>query len=267
MRDRPRATAAGGGRWRTPALVAGSLLVHVAVLGLLGLRVVQLELPAAERVMLVELEPRPLLPGEALRVPRPAPSPAEARPAAGAATTSPAAADRPGTAETVLEAPVPRLASPVPGAPAPPAEIDAWRVRPRTLGDRIGQGLRTRGPGCAVRDGLTSAERTVCDERAAARVGPTITGSGDPGRDARFAAEGARALARYEARRRPLSGGVGVVGPGDCPGSNFGTGCAGAHLTPEMRHGASTTHNGAQLQNRPGLSARLGGLTVRPPDD
>ena len=44
-----------------------------------------------------------------------------------------------------------------------------------------------------------------------------------------FAREGARRLAEWEARRRPLSGGVGVVGPADCVGSNFGTGCAGAH--------------------------------------
>lgn len=254
--------ATGGGRWRTPALVAASVAVHLVVLGLLGLRAVRLELPAAERVMLVELEPRPLLAGEALRVPRPVPSPAEARPAAGAATTSAAAIDR---QRTAIDAPVPRLASPVPGAPAPPADVDPWRVRPRTLGERIGQGLRTRGPGCAVRDQLTRAEQAVCDERAAARVGPTITGTGDPERDSRFAAEGARALARYEARRRPLSGGVGVVGPGDCPGSNLGTGCAGAHLAPEMRHGASTIHNGAQQQDRSGFSARVGGLEVRPP--
>lgn len=239
MRAGTGAAAASGGRWRTPALVAGSLVVHLAVLGLLGLRAVRLELPASGRVILVELEPRPLLPGETLRLPRPAPSPPDARPAPRAATASPAVADRRETAETIRDAPVPRLASPVPGAPAPPADVDAWRVRPRSLGERIGQGLRTRGPGCAIRNELTAAEQAVCDERAAARIGPTITGTGDPARDARFAAEGARALARYEARRRPLSGGVGVVGPADCVGSNFGTGCAGAHLDPSLRPDAS----------------------------
>ena len=228
--------ATAGGQWRTPGLIAASVAVHLVVLGLLGQRAVRLELPAPERVMLLELEPRPLLAGEALRIPRPAPSRPEARPAAGAPTTFPAAVDR---EQRPVDAPVPRLASPVAGAPAPPADVDRWQVRPRTLGERIGQGLRTRGPGCAVRDQLTTAEQQVCDERAAARVGPVITGTGDPERDSRFAAEGARALARYEARRRQLSGGVGVVGPADCAGSNFGTGCAGAHLDPSLRPDAT----------------------------
>ncbi|SFS90426.1 hypothetical protein [Brevundimonas viscosa] len=238
MRAGTGAAAASGGRWRTPALVAGSLVVHLAVLGLLGLRAVRLDLPAVERVMLVELEPRPLLPGEALRVPRPTPAPSDPRQAARSEPSS-STADRREASETAPVAPVPRLAAPVPGAPATPADVDAWQVRPRTLGDRIGQALRTRTPGCAVRDALTAAEQAVCDERAAARTGPAITGTGDPARDARFAAEGARALARYEARRRPLSGGVGVVGPADCVGSNFGTGCAGAHLDPSLRPDAT----------------------------
>lgn len=239
MHAATRQTAGGAARWRTPALVAASVTVHLVVLALLGLRAVRLELPAAERVMLVELEPRPLLPGETPRVPRPAPAPTDARPAAAAAADSPAAAQQREPADTVVDAPAPRLAAPVAGAPAPPADVDPWQVRPRTLGERIGQGLRTRTPGCAVRDALTTAEQAVCDERAAARSGPAITGTGDPERDARFAAEGARALARYEARRRPLSGGVGVVGPADCIGSNFGAGCAGAHLDPSLRPDAT----------------------------
>ena len=47
-------------------------------------------------------------------------------------------------------------------------------------------------------------------------------------------------MQRYEAQRRPLSGGVGVMPPQECPGSNFGVGCAGAHLDPSMRQGATT---------------------------
>lgn len=234
-----REAAKGLGRGRGPALAAVSIAVHLAVLGLLGLRAVRLDVPVAERVMLIELEPRPLLPGEALRPARPVLAPSDARPAAGAATASPAPADRREAADARPDAPVPRLAAPVPDALAPPADVDPWRVRPRTLGDRIGQGLRTRGPGCAFRGELTAAEQAVCDERAAARTGPAITGTGNPARDSRFAAEGARALARYEARRRPLSGGVGVVGPADCAGSNFGTGCAGAHLDPSLRPDAT----------------------------
>ena len=46
------------------------------------------------------------------------------------------------------------------------------------------------------------------------------------------------------AQRAPLSGGTGVVGPGDCPGSNLGMGCAGAHLRDvpgvDVRQGAET---------------------------
>lgn len=239
---RQRATGAIGRRWRTPALVAGSLLVHIAVLGLLGLRAVRPDLPASAPVILVQLEPRPLLPGEAPRLPQAPPSSRDI-PAAGAATATPAPTPAPtprdDAAETPVDAPVPRLASPLPSAPARPADVDPWRVRSRTLGERIGQGLRTRTPGCAIRDALTAAEQAVCDERAAARVGPPLTGTGDPQRDARFAAEGARALAAYEARRRPLSAGVGVVGPADCVGSNFGTGCAGAHLDPSLRPDAT----------------------------
>lgn len=233
MRGLAAIGATTGGRWRTPALVAGSLAVHLLVLGLLGLRAVHLELPPAERIIQLQLEPRPLLPGEAVRTPRPLPSPAETRrPAAGGAA---APATRPEELRTPVEAPVPRLAAPTPDAPPPPADIDPWRVRPRTLADRVGQGLRNGLPGCAFRGQLTAAQQAVCDERAAARPAPDITGSGNPERDARFAAEGARALARYEARRRPLAGGVGVVGPQDGPGSNFGMGVAGAHLDPSLR--------------------------------
>jgi hypothetical protein len=234
MRGPAGIQATGGRRWRTPALVAGSLAVHLLVLGLLGLRAVRLDLPPAERIIQLQLEPRPLLPGETVRTPRPLPSPAAAaRPAAGRAGPPPPA--RPEDEEPAVETPAPRLAAPAPGAPPPPADVDPWRVRPRTLGDRIGQGLRNGLPGCAFRGELTAAQQAVCDQRAAARPAPDITGSGNPERDAGFAAEGARALARYEARRRPLSGGVGVVGPQDGPGSNFGMGVAGAHLDPSLR--------------------------------
>ncbi|WP_284222997.1 hypothetical protein, partial [Brevundimonas denitrificans] len=63
---------------------------------------------------------------------------------------------------------------------------------------------------------------------AAAR--PIDDSAGSP-----FAAEGARRLAQYEARRRPLAGGTGNVGPQDGVGSNFGIGVAGAHLDPSFR--------------------------------
>ena len=76
-----------------------------------------------------------------------------------------------------------------------------------------------------------------------------INGTGNAARDGRFAREGAREMQRYEAQRRPLSGGAGVMPPQECPGSNFGVGCAGAHLDPSMRQGATT--NVRQDSNKP----------------
>ncbi len=102
---------------------------------------------------------------------------------------------------------------------------------------------------------LSPGEQALCDERfneAAGRAGPlgprTLT-PGEARREAQFARDGARALAQYEARRAPLAGGVGIVGPGDCPGSNLGVGCAGAHLDPAMRQGATTVGNPGMRSN------------------
>ena len=250
-------------RWRKPAIVAASVLAHAGVFAFLGLRALEIDLPlvdAPEPVIYVQIEPRPLLPGEVARVQAPPETPDETAPAPPGAPT----ADRdlpfraPSEEDDRPSTPTPRIGTPAPGAPAPPAEVGAWAVRPETLGDRVGRGLRASSVGCASPELLTMAERAVCDEdfgRAAALARP-IEGTGNPERDAAFAREGARRLAEYEARRRPLSGGAGVVGPGDCPGSNFGTGCAGAHLDPQMRQGATTTHNPGQ--SRSGFSFRIG---------
>jgi len=135
-----------------------------------------------------------------------------------------------------------------PEAPAGVAVPRDWTVQREATGDRMARALRNSGVGCRLRrETLTAAERAACDEAfgtAAARAAP-ITGSGDARRDARFAAEGARALAQYEARRAPLSGGVGVSGASaDCVGSNLRGTCAGAHLGDvpgvDMRQGATT---------------------------
>ena len=69
---------------------------------------------------------------------------------------------------------------------------------------------------------LTPEQQAVCDERFAQRAAaaPPINGSGDPRRDARFARQGARALAAYEERRetraseRPVCEKSGPIG--DC---------------------------------------------------
>ena len=230
--------------WRKPAIVALSVGLHALVLGLIGLRSFGLETLAgsAERVVYVEIEPRPLLAGEVSRV-RPPPeqpeTPPQVLPDSGAPTV------RTDPLQRLLDdedTPTPRLAAP--GAPAPPADVGTapWRVRPETPGDRVGRGLRTSPVGCASPGLLTEAERAICDDRLGERAAAAapIEGTGNPGRDARFAREGARALAEYEARRRPLSGGTGNVGVQEGPGSNFGIGVAGAHLDPALRPDSTT---------------------------
>jgi len=234
------------GRGRKPAIVILSVGVHALVLGLIGLRAIGLDAPVGpvERTIYVEIEPRPLLPGEVARVRAPPDrpdAPSEALPDAGAQTVRTEPFRRPEDEEDGL-APSPRGIAP--GAPAPPADIGTapWQVRPETMGARVGRGLRTRPVGCASPGLLSPAEREICDDRFADRAANAapIEGSGNPERDARFAREGARALAQYEERRRPLSGGVGVVGPQDGPGSNFGMGVAGAHLDPSLRPDSTT---------------------------
>jgi len=86
---------------------------------------------------------------------------------------------------------------------------------------------------------LNPGEQALCDDRfnaAAGRAGPlgprTLNAS-EARREAGFARDGAQALAEYEARRRPLSGGVGIVmSSPDCVGGNLRSTCAGAHLRP-----------------------------------
>lgn len=231
---------ARAGRWRKPAIVAASVLGHIALFSYLGLRSMGLGLPAMdadpEPVLYVQMEPRPLLPGEVARVrPPPERAPDVAAPALPGSPT--ADRDRPFRDPTEDEdqpaPPAPRIGVPAPGAPAPPPGVEGWSVRPETLGDRVGRGLRTRGPGCSSPALLSAAERAVCDDRfgqRAAAAAPIDDTAGSP-----FAAEGARRLAQYEARRRPLAGGSGNVGPQDGPGSNFGMGVAGAHLDPSLR--------------------------------
>lgn len=242
-----RTGPSGAKRWRKPALVGASAALHVLVLGLLiasGVGDHMAAVPTSPPILYVQIEPRPLLEDERPR-PRPTPaptSPTETPPAPSTArrsimnfrlpfqrTPDEDESDRP-------TPPAPRLAAPAPGAARPPPG-ETWQVRPETLGDRVGRGLRTRGPGCNSPQLLTREERAICEDRFGERAAaaPPIAGTGNPERDAQFAREGARALAEYEARRRPLAGGIGVVGPQDGPGSNFGMGVAGAHLDPSFR--------------------------------
>ncbi|WP_332653627.1 hypothetical protein [Brevundimonas sp.] len=254
MRDLRLVWPSRAERWRKPAIVALSVGLHVLVLGYIGFKAFEPPRlygeeqphgdPFPRTVIFAEIEPRPLLRGETART-RETPRPDTVMPSipdAGTrlndttgATGSAAAGDQPSS-------PSPRAVAA--GAPAPPGDVGTapWQVRPETMGDRVGRGLRTSPVGCANPRLLSDAERAVCDDRFGARAAAAapIEGTGDPARDGRFAREGARALARYEARRRPLSGGIGVVGPQEGPGSNFGMGVAGALLDPSLRPDSTT---------------------------
>jgi len=226
-------------RWRKPAIVAVSVLGHVALFSYLGLRSMGLTLSGLvadpDPVIYVEITPRPLLPGEVARV-RAVPEPPQVTTAPALPGSPTADPDRPfrnPDDEDSPAPPAPRIAAPAPGAPAPPPGVEGWAVRPETMGDRVGRGLRTRGPGCTSPALLSAAERTICDDRfgqRAAAAAPIDDTAGSP-----FAAEGARRLADYDRRRRPLAGGTGNVGPQDGPGSNFGMGVAGGLMDPSLR--------------------------------
>lgn len=190
--------------------------------------------------------------------PIPAPAPAPLAAAEQVVVTAPAPVapirtrkkDEDEARDGLPSSPAPRIAAPAPGAPSAaaagvPGVSDAWRFAPEGQDARNARALRTSPAGCRSTEILSRGEQAICDERFNARAaegaarGP-ITGSGNAQRDARFAREGAREMQRYEAQRRPVSGGVGVMAPQECYGSNFGAGCAGAHLEPSMRQGATT---------------------------
>lgn len=252
MSGRGWTALSGDRRWRKPVLVGVSVGLHAGVLAVLiasgvGDRMTAVQTPP--QPIFIEIEPRPLLEDERPR-PRPTPAPssaAESPPAPSSAQRSVMGLRLPfqrnrDEEEDRPSPPAPRYVAPAPGAPTAPTGAEPWQVRPETMGDRVGRGLRTRGPGCASPQLLSRQEQQICEERFGERAAaaPPIRGTGDPERDGEFARQGARALAEYEARRRPLSGGIGVVGPQDGPGSNFGMGVAGAHLDPALRPDSTT---------------------------
>lgn len=220
-----------------------------------------------------QLDPRPMPQVTPAPLPVPAQTPAppaaalERAPAAPAviAPIRPRKKDEDEGRDGPPSAPAPRLANPAPGSPAASASgvagvSDAWRVAPEGQAGRNARALRTSPAGCPATQLLRRGEELICEERFNTRAAEgaerrRITGTGDADRDARFAREGAREMQRYEAQRRPLGGGVGVAGPQDCPGSNFGTGCAGAHLDSSMQMGSGqnvqTRRDGPAASGRP----------------
>ncbi|MBB5746158.1 hypothetical protein [Brevundimonas variabilis] len=240
-------------RWWV-ASFAGCVTLHVAILSILALRLFEPERaypPVPPNVpIFIEIEPRPLLEGERARLPATAPATSTtAAPETRLLTRptvivrAPAVTPRDEEDDDALPSPpAPRL-SPGPSGPAAtgapaPADSGAWQVRPEALGARVGRTLRLGAGGCRTMYGrLNSTEQAICDENfnaaagAAGPVGPRTLNPGEARREARFAQEGAAALARYEARRAPLRSGVGVSGASpDCPGGNLRGTCAGAHL-------------------------------------
>ncbi|MFT4956200.1 MAG: hypothetical protein ACI8U3_002605 [Brevundimonas sp.] len=229
-------------------VLGASLALHAIVLVLVGMRagMDMTGYSAPPEPLYIRIEPRPLMAGETVREP-PVTVIAEPRESPALTREVRARAIRDQTEDEEeerrrLEA----LRLPVRPSPSAQNVEPQWRVSPDATGDQVARALRSSGLACSrPRNDMTPAERAACDERfAGAGDAPPIRGSGDPERDEAFASQGRANIARYEAQRAPLSGGTGVVGPGDCPGSNLGMGCAGAHLRDvpgvDVRQGAET---------------------------
>lgn len=237
-------------------VLAGSLVLHLAVLLLIGMRA-GLDMSghrAAPQPLYIHIEPRPLMPGEIVREPpltvidTPRETPALAR-------EMRARALRLIEEDEEESRRVEALRLPVRSAPADQGVEPRWRVGPDTTGDRVARALRASGLACGrPRAEMTAAERAACDDRFAGSADvPAIRGTGGAERDAAFERQGRANMAQWEAQRAPLAGGTGVVGPADCVGSNLGMGCAGAHMPSvpgvDMRQGAETPIR--QRSNRP----------------
>lgn len=260
--------------WRKVALATASVVINAGLIAVLSLTALGIDAPPSApdlRPVYIDISPRPLLPNERPRPAMQTPEPVSISASRGAGVIDAAPTDRVASASDSRPAPIrPRIAAPAPqGAPAPP---DAWTVNPNDRPGAMSRVLRQGLIGCTTPQQLSAAERANClqDAERRGRNAAPITGTGNPERDAAFAREGARRLAEWEARRRPLSGGVGVVGPADCVGSNFGTGCAGALLPDvpgvDMRQGAETTINRGE-RRRQGFSASVGGLQIGGKED
>lgn len=255
--------------WRKVALATASVAINARLIATLSLTTLGIDAPPSapdSRPLYIDISPRPLLPNERPRPAMQTPEPVAMSASRDASGIDAAPTDRVASAPDSRPTSIrPRIAAPTPqGAPAPPG---AWTVNPNDRAGAMSRVLRQGLIGCTTPQQLNAAERAHCREDAMRRGmnAAPITGTGNPERDAAFAREGARRLAEWEARRRPLSGGVGVVGPADCVGSNFGAGCAGALLPDvpgvDMRQGAETTINRGE-RRRQGFSASVGGLQI-----
>jgi hypothetical protein len=232
---------------RRAAVLAGSIVFHIAILTPLALRFfeppVPIATPALEDPVFLQMEPRPLLRGETARAALAAATRDEVTSVTGQPRSGEAAPTvMKARADALPSRPVPQIAANTPQPDAPAIE-DSWRLRPESRRAAVARSLRTGPVGCRMMDGrLSPGEQQLCDDRfneAAAGAGPlgprTLTPS-EARREAQFAQDGANALAQYEGRRTRRSG-VGVVGSSpECVGGNLRGTCAGANLRPEFQH-------------------------------
>ena len=180
-------------------------------------------------LILVEIEPRPLLRDERPRPPLTAPQPDVAMRSRTREDIAPAPRRRDPAYEGRSTPVQPRLAvQTLAGAPAPEA---AWRVDSTDRRGAMSRSLRLGATGCASPELLNEAERRRCRDRFGERTAaaPQITGSGDAERDAVFARQGARRLAAWEAQRRSPA-----RGDPPCETSHPMAGCEGVNIQVDL---------------------------------
>lgn len=181
-------------RWedrRRAAVLIGSVVLHVAILALIGLELARTGTAPlqAEDIVYLDMAPRPRLAGETPRLPS----------VSAVMTPEARLVARPTTAVTegAISLPIPvdpGIAPILPGAPEVSGDRQAIAraLRNGALGCRLGRSEATEPDRCAG---------VLAEAMAGARP---IAGTGDPARDARMAADSAAALANYERRRAPL---------------------------------------------------------------
>ncbi|MDB5421004.1 MAG: hypothetical protein JWR59_951 [Brevundimonas sp.] len=237
---------------RRAAILAGSVALHVAVLGLIGLGLFETRLaplPADDTPIFVQMETRPLLEGETARVPSPSRTQAAETRALTGAQSDLLDPRKRAEDDDAPSPPAPRMAVGVSGSGAPAASASAnpWTYTPESQSAAVSRSLRTGTGGCRIMDGhLSPSEQALCDDRfqagaveAARRhpLGARTQTASEQRRNEEFARQGAAALQHYEMMRRPMSGGVGIgLSSPDCPGGNLSGSCAGANLPSQYQH-------------------------------
>lgn len=182
---------------RRAAILVGSVLLHVAVLALIGAGLSNARfVPSTGAPIYLEMDPAPSIAGiTRTRSPKTAPVPTDVV----ARRTPASVTETPSTASTLTNPAPEELALPTPAAATTATPL----VRPAP--SLRAPSLRAL---CRGRlDLLTAQQQAACDNQFAqtAARATRIAGTVNPERDARFAAEGDAALDAYERRRAPLN--------------------------------------------------------------